>query len=104
MIYFENYVHGRAGWNNHVIPYTLCIAISNFLDRDFYFDYEVPSGTPPHVHAVGPLKDKIEFIETSKPSLVSELVNIPNRRRFEIERNSGTNFRVEDPMLTFMTK
>lgn len=103
MIYFENYQNGTAGWNNHVIPYTLCIAISNFLERDFFFDHEIPPSTPPHVHPIGKLKEEIEFVMKSKPSLVSDLVKTPNRRRFEIDRNSGTNFRIENPMTNFMT-
>ena len=48
MIYFENYKRGRGtGLNNHVIPYTFCSALSNFLDRDFYFDSEIPTNVPP---------------------------------------------------------
>ncbi len=103
MIYFENHNNGRTGLNNHVIPYTVCIAISNFLERDFYFDHEIPASTLPHFHAAGPLKEQLEHVITSPRSLVSEVLDIPVRRRFEIDRDIAKKLRVDDPMLMFMT-
>src|SRR5688500_18406132 len=103
MIYFQNHNNGYAGLNNHVVPYTLCIAISNFLERDFFFDYEIPTSTLPDVHPVGKLKEELEFVATSKRSLVSELVEIPNRRCFEVDRNVEGKVRIEDPMSHFLT-
>src|SRR5687767_1886923 len=103
MIYFENHNQGRAGFNNHVIPFTLCTAISNFLERDFYFDHEVPSFTLPHVHLDGSLKNELEHVVSARRCLVTDLLEIPNRRVFEIDRNTSNKLRVDDPMLTFMT-
>lgn len=103
MIYFENHNNGVAGLNNHVVPYTLCIAISNFLERDFYFDHEIPTSTLPEVHPVGRLKEELAFVAASERSLVSELVEIPNRRGFKVDRNVKKKFRVDDPMSHFLT-
>jgi hypothetical protein len=103
MIYFENHCNGRTGLNNHVVPYTLSIAISNFLGRDFFFDYEIPTITLPEVSASGPLKRQLEHVMNSKRSLVSDLLDIPNRRRFEIDRTVAKQRRIDDPMMTFMT-
>lgn len=103
MLNFENHRRGHAGLNNHVIPYTFCIALSNFLDRDFYFDFEVPTFTPPAFAVSGKLKEKFEIVMNSPRSLVSDLLQIENRRRFEIEREVPNKIRIEDPMLTFAT-
>jgi hypothetical protein len=103
MIYFENHGLGRSGLNNHVVSYTLCIAISNFLERDFYFDHELPTITLPIVTADGPLERQIKQIMSARRSLVSDLLDIPNRRISEIARDADPKLRVDDPMLTFMT-
>jgi hypothetical protein len=103
MIYFENHRMGRAGLNNHVLPYTLCIAISNFLERDFYFDHEIPPSTLPDVRSEGKLKDALEFVKASRQSLVSNLVDIPSRRCFDIDRNTDKKLLVGDPMAHFLT-
>ena len=104
MIYFENHCRGRTGLNNHVLPFTLCTAISNFLDRDFYFDYELPTITLPEVALEGPLKTELEHVVRAGRSLVTDLLDIPHRRVFEIERDVEKKLRVDDPMLTFMTE
>src|SRR5215204_3156349 len=103
MIYFENHFHGRNGLNNHVVPYTLCIAISNFLERDFFFDYEHPTSTLPEVQLAGSLAAELRHLIAAERSLVSDLLDIPNRRVFEIDRSIPGKLRVDDPMLTFMT-
>ena len=97
MIYFENYYHGTCGLNNHVIPYTLCISLSNFLERDFYFDHEVPPSTPPEFAVTGELRDKFEILMTSPRAKVSDLVDIPCRRIYEIDRDVAGKIRIEDP-------
>ena len=86
MIYFENHRKGAAGLNNHVIPYTLCISLSNFLGMDFFFDFEHPSSYPPDYAANGDEQDKFEILMKSPRSLVSDLVKIPNRRVYEVDR------------------
>jgi len=103
MLYFENHRKGFAGLNNHVIPYTFCIGLSNFLDRDFYFDHEVPTYTPPAFAVSGKLKEKFDIVMKSRRSLVSDLLQIKNRRQFEIDRNVPNKIRIDDPMLTFTT-
>lgn len=103
MLYFENHRKGYAGLNNHVIPYIFCTALSDFLDRDFYFDYEVPTYTPPEFAVSGALKEKFEIVMNSPRSLVSDLLQIKDRRRFEIDRNVPNKLRIDDPMLTFIT-
>jgi hypothetical protein len=89
MIYFENCSYGKEGWNTHVYSWTLCIALSNFLDRDFYFDYEVPSPRPPEYVLRPEFKDRFKLIIESPRSLVSDLVDIPNRRVDDIDRSIG---------------
>lgn len=103
MIYFENYYKGTAGLNNHVIPYTFCISLSNFLDRDFYFDYEVPPTTPPVFATEGSLKEKFAILMQSPRSVVSDLVKIPNRRRDAIDRTSRNKMRIDDPWAVCMS-
>jgi hypothetical protein len=103
MIYFENHCQGVTGLNNHVVSYTLCTAISNFLERNFYFDFELPTITLPEVDTSGPLKTELEHVIHSKRSLVSDLLDIPGRRVFAVDRNVSSKLRVDDPMLTFMT-
>lgn len=87
MIYFENASHGMEGLNTHVMSWTLCIALANFLDRDFYFDYEIPCSTPPEYASMPEFKDRYGLLLDSPRSLVSQLLQIPNRRIREIDRN-----------------
>src|SRR5687767_13689397 len=103
MIYLENHCKGITGLNNHVLPFTLCIAISNLLDRDSYFDYELPTITLPEVDLNGPLGNQLKHVANSERSLVSDLLDIPDRRVFEIERSVEKKLILDDPMLTFMT-
>lgn len=86
MIYFENGSYGAEGLNTHVYSWTLCIALSNFLDRDFYFDYEVPSSRPPEYVLRHEFKEKFKILIESPRSLVSDLMDIPNRRVNQIDR------------------
>lgn len=87
MIYFENASHGIEGFNTHVMSYTLAISFSNFLDRDFYFDFEIPSSTPPAFALLEPFKDRFKILLESHRSMVSDLVRIPNRRIYDIDRD-----------------
>ena len=103
MIYFENYQKGHVGLNNHVIPYTLCIAVSHFLDRDFYFEHETNTRTPPEYATTDGLHDKFSILMHSPPSRVSDLLDIPSRRVYEIDRDVQKKFRIEDPMRSFLT-
>lgn len=103
MIYFENYRKSRPGLNNHVISYVLCVSLSNFLDRDFFFDFELPCSTPPDFAVNSDLKKKFEIVMNSPRSLVSELLTIPNRRVFEIDREVQNKIAYENLFLHFMT-
>jgi hypothetical protein len=103
VIYFENYRQGGAGLNNHIIPYTLCISLSNFLGRDFFFDFERPSSYPPDYAANSGERNRFEILMKSPRSLVSDLVKIPNRRVYEIDRDTENKLRLKDLFLTFLT-
>ena len=103
MIYFRNYNGGNAGLNNHVIPYTFCISLSNFLDRDFYFAEEQPCTTPPEFAVSGAMKEKFEILIKSSRSKVSDLVKISNRRTFEYEPKPKNRLLIDDPMGVFVT-
>lgn len=87
MIYFENCSKGTEGFNTHVIAYTLCISLSNFLARDFFFDYEIPSSSPPAFPTLPEYREVFGILMESPRSLVSDLVIIPNRRVCEIDRS-----------------
>jgi hypothetical protein len=87
MIYFENGSYGAEGLNTHVYSWTMCIAFSNFLGRDFYFDYEVPSSRPPEYVLRPEFKERFKILVDSPRSLVSELLDIPNRRVDKINRD-----------------
>ena len=86
MIYFENASYGEEGFNTHVMSFTLCIALSNFLARDFEFDFEVPSSSPPDFALKPPFANKYRILLESKRSNVSDLVKIPNRRVNKVDR------------------
>jgi hypothetical protein len=88
MIYFENGSRGEEGLNTHVYSWTLCIAFSNFLGRDFFFDYEVPCTHPPEYVWKPEFKDRFRILVESPRSLVSDLLDIPNRRVDRIDRNT----------------
>ncbi len=103
MIYFENYLNGTCGLNNHVIPYTLCISLSNFLGRDFFFEFENPSNFPPDYAVNSGERDKFEILMKSPISRVSDLVKIPNRRVYEVDREVKNKIRLEELFLTFLT-
>ena len=103
MIYFENCSKGTEGFNTHVIAYTLCISLSNFLDREFYFDYEIPSSSPPGFATNPEWADKFGMLMQSPRSLVSDLVTIPNRRIREIERNSPNKLEIQHTHSHFVT-
>ncbi len=86
MIYFENASRGEEGFNTHLMSYTLCISLSNFLERDFFFDFEIPSSCPPEYPSDPAYNDKFRILLESPRSRVSELLNIPNRRVLSIDR------------------
>ena len=87
MIYFENASRGAEGFNTHVMSWTFCISFSDFLDRDFFFDFEIPSSTPPAFAFTANFKKKFGILLESERSLVSQLLRIPNRRVLEIDRD-----------------
>ncbi|MEO8041859.1 MAG: O-fucosyltransferase family protein [Acidobacteriota bacterium] len=103
MIYFENCSKGTEGFNTHVIAYTLCISLSNFLDRDFYFDYEVPSSSPPAFASLPEWSEKFGVLMQSPRSIVSDLVIIPNRRVREIDRDLGNKIELQHTHSHFVT-
>ena len=86
MIYFENASKGSEGFNTHLMSYTWCITFSNFLNSPFYFDYEIPCSTPPDFASRDEYKDKFAIVLSSERSVVSQLVDMPANRVFEIDR------------------
>ncbi|MEO6335171.1 MAG: O-fucosyltransferase family protein [Pyrinomonadaceae bacterium] len=103
MIYFENCSKGTEGFNTHVIAYTLCISLSNFLDRDFYFDHEIPSSSPPGFASIPGWFEKFGILVESPRSLVSDLVTIPNRRVREIDLHVSKKIRLQHTHSHFVT-
>src|SRR5215203_2614596 len=103
MIYFENCSKGTEGFNTHVIAYTLCVSLSNFLEREFYFDYEVPSSSPPGFALSPEWAEKFGILMASPRSLTSDLLTIPNRRAYEIERDSAKKLELQHTHSHFVT-
>lgn len=103
MIYFENCSKGSEGFNTHVIAYTLCISLSNFLDRPFFFDFEVPSSSPPGFASMPGWSEKFGILMTSPRSLVSDLLVIPNRRVREINRAQTNKIELQHAHSHFVT-
>jgi hypothetical protein len=103
MIYFENSLSQGEGFNTHVMRYTMCIALSNFLDRDFFFASGRPSTTPPDYALQDGYKKKFEILMTSRRSEVFDLVVIPNRRSPEIDRSVSNKIEVQMIMSYFFT-
>ena len=66
----------------------MCIALSNFFNRDFYFDCELPCSTPPAYALRTEFKEKFRLLLESPRSNVSQLLRIDNRRVFEIDRKT----------------
>jgi hypothetical protein len=74
-----------------------------FFGERFFFDYENPSCTPPDYAVNTKLKAKFKTLINSKRSLISDLLNIPVRRRYEIDRNVENKIRYDDVIKKFMT-
>ncbi len=87
MIYIENASYGAEGFNTHVMSYSLAISLSNFLERDFYFDFEVASSCPPDSPSDPEYQEMFRILLESPRSQVSDLVSIPNRRVFSVDRD-----------------
>jgi hypothetical protein len=76
MIYFESTQASGEGFNTHVMRYTMCISLSNFLGRPYYFNSEKPSSTPPNFAVSGYGKDKFGVLLESPRSTVTALLEI----------------------------
>jgi hypothetical protein len=103
MIYFENSPGRPEGFNTHVLRYTMAIALSNFLDRDFYFAGDDPSNTPPDYAVSGPYAEKFSILLDSPRSNVEDLVVIPNRRIHTVDRGVKNKIELQVLMSYFFT-
>jgi hypothetical protein len=103
MIYFENSSRGEEGLNTHVMSYVLAISMSRFLDREFYFDYEIPCSTPPDFASKSGFEEKFGVVMTSGRSLVTDLLDMPARRVFEIDRDVSNKVEYQLLFSYFMT-
>lgn len=95
MLYFENASFGKEGFNTHVMSWIMAASISNFVDCDFFFEFEIPSSIPPDFAGRPEFKGKFDCLLTSKRSLVSDIVQTPNRRVFEIDRTSSNKLELK---------
>jgi hypothetical protein len=86
MIYIENAAKGLDGFTTHVMTLVFSICFSKFLGRPFFLDYEIPCSTPPEYASRPEFKDKFSILMNSERSLVSQLVDMPADRVFEIDR------------------
>ena len=103
MIYFENFVNQGEGFNTHVMRYTMCVSLSNFLDRDFYFAVGNPSTTPPDYAVKGPNNERFSVLLESPRSAVTDLVIIPNRGVPRVDRDVTNKLEIEVLMSYFLT-
>src|SRR5574338_415978 len=67
-----------------VLP-SLAASLANFLDSEFYFDFEIASSTPPSYLQDAELRRRFAVLETADRSLVSDLVTTPVRRSRTME-------------------
>ena len=103
MIYFENSISQGEGFNTHVMRYTMCVSLSNFLDRDFFFNSGMPSNTPPEYAVSGPFKERFGILMESERSEVLDLLTIPNRRVLEVDRSVDRKVEYQMLMSFFFT-
>ena len=83
--------------------YTTCIAVSNFIDRDFYFASGRPSNTPPEYAVSGREKEKFAILMESPRSEVVDLVRIANRLHAEVDRSLSNKLEIQVLMSYFFT-
>ena len=83
--------------------YTTCIAVSNFIDRDFYFASGRPSNTPPEYAVSGREKEKFAILMESPRSELVDLVHIPNRLHAEVDRSLSNKLEIQVLMSYFFT-
>lgn len=95
MLYFENASRGAEGFNTHVMSYTLAVSLANFLGCELFFDFEIPSSTPPDFAHSGDFRDKFSVLLESERSLVSDLLVLPVRRAREIGRSASDKLELQ---------
>ncbi len=103
MIYIENAAKGLDGLTTHVMTYVSAICFSEFLGRPFYFDYEVPCSTPPEYALRDEYKHKFAILMNSERSTVSQLLDMPANRVFEIDRDVSNKAAYEKLYSYFVT-
>ncbi len=103
MLYFENASRGVEGFNTHVMSYTLAASLANFLDRPFYFDFEIPSSTPPDFAFDDQFRERFSLLLTSERSLVSDLITTPVRRVQSIDRGLANKLELQLVYSHFVT-
>ncbi len=103
MIYIENAAKGLDGFTTHVMTLVSGICLSKFLNRPFYFDYEIPCSTPPEYASRDEFKNKFAILMNSERSLVSQLIDMPADRVFEIDRTISNKSSYEKLYSYFVT-
>lgn len=103
MIYFENAAKGNDGLTTHVMTLVSAICFSTFLGRPFFLDYEIPCSTPPEFASRPEFKDMFSILMSSERSLVSQLVDMPADRVYEIDRDAANKVRYEKLYSYFAT-
>jgi len=103
MIYYENAFRGPEGFNSQLVRYTMCLALSNFLERPFYLASGEPSNTPPEYASSPEYADRYRIIMESERSRVEDLLTIPRRMVTEMVEESPNSFEVEILSSRFLT-
>ncbi|HMQ03373.1 MAG TPA: O-fucosyltransferase family protein [Pyrinomonadaceae bacterium] len=103
MIHYENASRGNEGFNTHVLSYTLAVSLSNFLERDLYFSFEIPSSTPPDYLSNEGFRDRFSILIESERSLVSDLLELSVRKVEEFDLSSPRKLELQLVYSYFVT-
>lgn len=96
MISVENTHRGNDGFTTHLMTWTFCLSFSKFLgDRPFFLQYEVPASTPPEYASNADFREKFGVILRSPRSLVTNLVDMPGNRVYEIDRAVANKLEIQ---------
>jgi hypothetical protein len=96
MFCVENTHRGNDGFTTHLMTWTFCLSFSKFLgDRPFFLQHEVPASTPPEYATNPDFRDKYGVLLRSPRSLVSNLLDMPCNRVFEIDQSLKNRLHIQ---------
>ncbi|MBV9242043.1 MAG: hypothetical protein JO314_08540 [Acidobacteria bacterium] len=96
MFYTEMTGRGGDGFTTHLMTWSFCVAFSHYLGgRPFYLSHEVPASTPPEYATKPEFRDRYGVLLRSPRSLVSNIVDMPANRVFDLDRNAENKLELQ---------